>query len=63
MKQKISSLIVLGIFVFAAESVAPQINNWFAFGANAVEFTEIVEQITDIEAIAPAIYAFIEFLF
>ena len=63
MKQKIISLIALGIFAVAVDSVAPQTNNWFAFGASAVELTELVERITSFEVIVPAIFTLIEFIF
>ncbi len=63
MKQKITGLIALGVFAVVIESVAPPVNNWFAFGASAVEFSKLVERVASFDAIAPAICTFIEFIF
>ena len=60
MKEKVGSLVVLGIFATALESAIPDVNNWFAFGASAVELTELFEEITYLDVF---VYTLIEFIF
>ena len=60
MKEKIISLAVLVVFALAIDSALPDFNNWFAFGANAVELTERVNQAIDLPIF---IYTIIEFIF
>ncbi len=60
MKEKIISLIVLGMLAFALDFALPDLNNWFAFGANAVELTEFVTEIAELDVI---VFIVIEFLF
>ncbi|MBM7071800.1 hypothetical protein JQC92_07045 [Shewanella sp. 202IG2-18] len=60
MKEKIMSLVALGVFALAIDSALPDFNNWFAFGANAVELTERINQVTDLPIF---VYTIIEFIF
>lgn len=60
MKEKIMSLVALGVFALAIDSALPDFNNWFAFGANAVELTEIVHEIANLDVF---VFSIIEFIF
>ena len=60
MKEKLFSLIVLGISALALDTAIPDFNNWFAVGANAVELTELVYEMTDSDVF---VHSIIEFIF
>ncbi len=48
------------MLAFALDFALPDLNNWFAFGANAVELTEFVTEIAELDVI---VFIVIEFLF